>query len=565
MRKNRKPLVLGSCFAITLILIVAGIFLVKKLIPSKEVMDLNEYYPVEKDSILVVLQDEVYEKQGLYLDGVPFIDYETVVDKFNKRFYWDEHENLLIYTTSSEVIKTEVGSEDYYENKSKASLTHQIVKTIGEQVYIALDYVRMFSNIEYEVFEEPARVVINYKWGEEFLYTQVKKKTQLRTEATIKSPILKQLGVGDVLTYVENDSLVKEGFSKVITKDGIMGYVKNKYVKAAYYETPVSDYHEVEYSHISKDYKVNLVWHQVTNQEANNNLLNAISSTKGVTTISPTWFSISSNEGEIVSIASEMYVERAHNEDIEVWALCDDFNKEVDMKELLSYTSRREKLINELISYAIKYNLDGLNIDFERITENSAIDYIQFLRELSIKCRNNGIILSVDTYVPAPYTQFYDREEQGKIVDYVIIMGYDEHHASSEECGSVSSISFVESAIENTLAEVPKERIIMGIPFYTRLWTEGEDGMITSEACGMEQGLAYLEVNGVEPVWQSETGQYYGEYEAEDGQKRIWLEEDKSIELKMKAIQNSDVAGVAAWKLGLEKDSVWNVIIKYVN
>ena len=341
--------------------------------------------------------------------------------------------------------------------------------------------------------------------------------------------------------------------------------MKNKYVKEAHYETLENDYKEVPYSHITKDYMINLVWHQVTNQAANNNILNAISTTKGVTTISPTWFSVANNKGEITSLASETYVERAHRAGLEVWALCNDFDTKVDMYELLSHTSRREKLANELIAKAISYNLDGLNIDFEKISAKAGVHYIQFLRELSIKCRNNGIILSVDNYVPAAYNKYYDLEEQGEIVDYVIIMGYDEHHSNSEESGSVSSIGYVNEAIKNTLEMVPKERVIMAIPFYTRLWTEKPDGKLSAVACGMNQGKNYLSVNGVEPTWDEETGQYYGEYKTEEGLNRIWLEEDKSIELKMKSIHDNDLAGVAEWKLGMEKESVWNIIQKYTN
>jgi len=547
------------------ILVVLSVVLVKRMIPSKKVMDLNEYYKTEQDKMLIVLQNEISEKQALYLDNTPYIDYETVSSLFNKRFYWDVNENVLIYTTQTEVIKTQIDSNDYYVNKSKASLSHPIVKTIGEEVFIALDFVKMYTNIEYHVFEKPNRVVIQYNWGKDYLFTEVKKATQLRYAASIKSDILVQLSVGDKLVYVDEENVVEKGFSKVVTSEGIIGYVKNKYVKDAYYETLKNDYKDPGYSHMTKDYKINLVWHQVTNQAANNNLLNAIDTTKGLTTLSPTWFAVANVKGEISSLASETYVERAHKAGLEVWALCNDFDPNVDMFELLSYTSRREKLVNELIAKAISYNLDGINIDFENISSKAGKHYIQFLRELSIKCRNNGIILSVDNYVPAPYNKHYYLEEQGEIVDYVIIMAYDEHHSKSEESGSVSSIGYVETAIKDTLSMMSKDRIIMGIPFYTRLWTEKKDGTISAVSCGMNQGRSYLSVNGVEPVWDNEVGQYYGEYKSDEGLNRIWLEEDKSIELKMKAIHDNDLAGVAEWKLGMEKESVWNVIQKYTN
>ena len=568
MDGKKRQTAVGMILILLVVVIAVAAVMIRRLTPGKDVMDLKEYYQVNDNEILLVMQNELYEKKGIYSDGTVYVDYQTVAEQFNKRFYWDANENILIYTTPTEIIKAEVGSKEYYVNRSKTTLPYQIVKTSGDQVYIALDYVRLFSNVEYQVFETPNRAVIKSRWGEDFMYSKVKKDTQLRYEPDIKSDILEQLKTGDLVVYTDTDEELKNGFSKVTTQDGVIGYVKSKTLQTAYYEKLSNDYQQEQYSHITKDYTINMVWHQVMNQDANGNILNALAATKGVTTISPTWFSVIGNDGSISSLANEQYVDRAHNAGVEVWALCDDFNKDISMYQLLSHTSSREKLANELISQVFKYELDGINIDFEKITEDSAPHYIQFLRELSVKCRNNGIVLSVDSYVPSAYTEYYDRTEQGEIVDYVVVMAYDEHHAASEVSGSVSSIGFVQSAIDNILKQVPAERVIMGIPFYTRLWKEVKDGdgvKVSADACGMNQGRKYLDVNGVEPVWDDETGQYYGEYESEGALYRIWLEEDESIELKLKAIDEARLAGVAAWKLGMEKESVWNIIMKYVN
>ena len=175
---------------VVLLATVVGIVAVKKLVPSRKVMDLKEYYKVEPDEIMVILQNEIKEERGLYLDKVAYLRYDTVTDYLNKRFYWDANENLLIYTTQSDVVKVEIGSNNYYVNKSKSKVSYQIVKTIGNQVYIALDFIKLFSNIEYQVYEEPNRVVIQYDWENEYLYSTVKKATQLRYKPSIKSDIL---------------------------------------------------------------------------------------------------------------------------------------------------------------------------------------------------------------------------------------------------------------------------------------------------------------------------------------------------------------------------------------
>lgn len=565
-RKRKRQLIITSIVLI-IIIISISVVLIKKFTPSKEILPLEKYYGNKDNEVVVVLQDEIYEKKGILIDKVIYLDYDTVVTKFNKRFYWDANENVLIYTTPSEVIKAEVGKKSYLVNKSKSNMNYPIVKVDGDKVYVALEFVKKYSDIQYEEYNNPKRVVIDYKWGD-YLVAKVKKDAKLRIEPNIKSDIIVNLKAGDIVTFIDTSEEIKHNFTKVITKDGVIGYVKNKYVKDAKYEKLISDYKNPVYSNISKDYKINLVWHQVTNQTANNNVLNLLTSTKGVTTISPTWFSVSSEDGSITSIASESYVSKMHELGIEVWGLIDDFNKEVKMLHLLSYTSKRERLVNEIIANAIKYNLDGINIDFENITIEAGIHYVQFLRELSIKCRNNGIVLSIDNYVPMPYSEYYDIKEQGIIADYVITMAYDEHHAGSEVSGSVSSIGYVETAIKNTLEKAPKEKIIMAIPFYTRRWKEVKDGdsiKLSSESYAMSNAQNVLADNGVTPKWDESTKQYYGEYQSDGATYKIWLEEERSIEEKMKLIAQHDLAGVAEWKLGLEKSSIWDIIIKYVN
>lgn len=567
MDRKHKQAIIATGIAFVIILAVITAAIIKNLTPSKERMELTEYYEVDNGNVLVIMQDHIYEKSGLYEDNTIYMDYDTVVQLFNKRMYWDANENILIYTTPTEIIKAEVGSKDYYVNKNKNQLNFPVVKTKGDNVYVALEFVKMYSDMRYEFYQDPNRVVIEYNW-DDYLFTTVKKETQLRIEPTIKSDILLDLFIGDTLMYVDTNEVADNDFSKVMTKDGIIGYVRNKHVQESFYETIESDYVEPEYTNMRKDGPINLVWHQVTNYSANNGLIGLLEKTKGVTTVSPTWYSITSNEGTIRSLADETYVERAHSLGLEVWALVDDFSEDVNMYELLSYTSRREKLMNELIAEAIKYNLDGINIDFEKIPYEAGIHYIQFIRELSVKCRSNNIVLSIDNYVPMNYSAYYDIEEQGIVADYVIIMAYDEHYAGSEVSGSVASISYVESAIKKTLEMVAKDKVIIGVPFYTRLWKEtNENGVVkvSSEAYSMTNGMNVLKDNGADIVWDETTKQYYGEFEKDGAVYKMWLEEDESIEAKLKVIDESGVKGIAGWKLGLEKESIWNTIIKYVN
>lgn len=558
-----------------IVVIVAVSVLFVKFSSSNTVMDLNEYYKVSDDKVMVVIHDTIEEEQGLYQNEQVYLPYEVVTGEISKRFYFDSSENILSFATAAEIIRTEVGSSDYTVNKSKKSVGYPIVRTEGEQVYLALEFVEQFADIEYEFYEKPNRIVIESNWGETYSYCKVTKSGKLRYAQSRKSDILESLEENDVLRIISDDEELLEGYIKAMTKDGVIGYVQTKYLSEVYEEKLKGGVKEEAYPHITRDKTINMVWHQVTNAAANNTILNSISGAKGLNCISPTWYSIIANDGSISSLANETYVKRAHKAGLEVWALCDDFKSvsgEIDLAIVLGNTTNRDKLVNALIASAIQYDLDGINIDFEHISKDTAAAYLEFLRELSVKCRNNGIVLSVDSYVPSSYTAYYDREEQGKVLDYVVVMAYDEHYSGSGESGSVASIGFVKQAAEDIVKEVDPSQVIMGMPFFTRLWKETTvDGetKVTSSAHSMSQADNILSQNGVKPEWDDATGQYYAEYNVGDTVYKIWLEEEKSIEEKLKVIfeerKQGKMAGVASWKLTLEKSDIWNIILKYVN
>lgn len=566
MKKKIVPILA----AVILIIIVAGIGIVSSLVekytPTDERVDVSYYLGLEKDDDLaIILQGEVIEDKGKIIDGVAYVRYATVKKYLNDRFYWDAKENVMLYTTPTDLISISVGSNEYYVSKDKNSESYPILKVDGDEAYLAVEFIQKYTDMDYEVFEEPNRLLLTKEWGD-IQTTTVKKADCIRELDGIKSLIVADVEKSDKLTVLKKLA----DWSKVMTADGLIGYISNTKITAEKTEEVIkkSEYEEPVYTNIQKDYTINLAWHQVTSQEANNEVLNMIADTKGITTLSPTWFSISDNDGNISSLASNDYVTYAHQSNIEVWALVDNFNEAINTKAVLSSTTSRENLINQLISAAINYNLDGINIDFEEMDEGTGEAFIQFIRELSIKCRKNSIVLSIDNPVPS-FTAFHNRKEQGIVADYVIIMGYDEHFSGDDKAGSVASLPFVIAGIEDTLAEVPKEKVINAVPFYTRLWKEttAENGSIalTSEALSMDYAASLLEQYGAEKNWSEETSQYYSEFVLEDGSYKIWLEEETSIDAKAKLIKTYDLAGIACWKLGLESNNIWDVILKYVN
>ena len=226
-----------------------------------------------------------------------------------------------------------------------------------------------------------------------------------------------------------------------------------------------------KYNHIRMKGSVNLVWHQVTNRTANAGIDQVLTDDTGINVVSPTWFRIADNDGGLSDIGSLDYVKKCHDKGVQVWALFSNFeNKGVDTTMVLDYTSSRDNLVNNMIAKAIAYNLDGINVDFEQVSTDAKDGYVEFIKELSIKCENNDIILSVDNYSPTASSLHYNRKVQAQYADYLIVMAYDEHYAGGGQAGSNASISFVKKAVSESLKEVPKNQLILGMPFYSRIW-----------------------------------------------------------------------------------------------
>lgn len=565
MKKRKAPVLAVIALLLTVAVIGLVTRLVKKYTPTSEVMDTREYFKLDQeDETAVILENRVSDYKAKMTDGICYVDYDLVKDQLNERFYWDAQENLMLYTTPEDIIEIPAGGKDYTATGKTSTESYEIVKVDGTKTYVALDFVQKYTNLEYELFTEPNRVVIYHQWGDVQVAT-IRKKTNLRYQGGIKSPILRQLQKNETVTILDP----MEDWTGVVTQDGYFGYVKNDRLIDERTETRTRGFEEPEYTSVKKDEKINMVWHQISSMDSNYSIIYDIAGVKGVNVIAPTWFAIADNDGSLDSLALADYVDTAHRNDMEVWAVVTNFSENINTAVVLNRTTSRMKMENQLIASAIETGFDGINVDLENISEEAADGYVQFIRELSVKCRKNGLVLSVDVPVPMEFNEHYNRKELGTVCDYVVIMGYDEHYAGSD-AGSVASLSFENSGIVETKKDVPADKIISGIPFYTRLWNTvtAQDGTtsVTSEAMGMGEGIQTLENNGIEASWDEETCQNYAEFEGSDGSLyQIWLEDDKSLEEKLTLVKDYDLGGVAAWRLGLETDSVWDLILKYVS
>lgn len=562
MKEQQKKKAAPVLVVLILIVLVgaAGIvsFLINRYKPGTEYMAGNEYFNLtDENSVALIQNGELLEEQAVLIGGEPYAAYTYVESQLNSCFYWDEETKGILLTTSGGVQTLLPGDAAVAKTPGGQPAVQQ--ESDGT-VYISLDVVKEYTDLDYAYYSDPNRVVIRNEWDGVEQATVQSDTAQVRQKGGIKSLILADVQKGDTLLYLEN----LDNWCKVMTADGYTGYIQTEDIsepEAIEARTAKKD----SYERITRDHKINLVWHQSTSTESNDAMAEMTAEMTGVNVISPTWFSVTDETGTISSLASADYVKLAHEAGREVWGLIDNFNEAFDETTDLAYASVRSRIIEQLLAEAASCGMDGINVDFENLKEAGIPHYLQFLRELTSAAHAQNLVVSVDTPVPQAYTMYYQRGEQARFVDYMIVMAYDEHFAGSEEAGSVSSLPFVQQAVDEMTRVMPADQVICGIPFYTRVWTEkfGQSA-ITSEVLGMDGAKNYAKENQMTETWDASLGQNVATVETSDARYTIWMEDEQSMEEKLKVIQSADLAGVAEWKLGFECADVWSLISKYI-
>ena len=562
MKEQQKKKAAPVLVVLILIVLVgvAGVvsFLINRYKPGTEYMAGNEYFNLtDENSVALIQNGELLEEQAVLIGGEPYAAYTYVESQLNSCFYWDEETKGILLTTSGGVQTLLPGDAAIAKTPGGQPAVQQ--ESDGT-VYISLDVVKEYTDLDYAYYSDPNRVVIRNEWDGVEQATVQSDTAQVRQKGGIKSLILADVQKGDTLLYLEN----LDNWCKVMTADGYTGYIQTEDIsepEAIEARTAKKD----SYERITRDHKINLVWHQSTSTESNDAMAEMTAEMTGVNVISPTWFSVTDETGTISSLASADYVKLAHEAGREVWGLIDNFNEAFDETTDLAYASVRSRIIEQLLAEAASCGMDGINVDFENLKEAGIPHYLQFLRELTSAAHAQNLVVSVDTPVPQAYTMYYQRGEQARFVDYMIVMAYDEHFAGSEEAGSVSSLPFVQQAVEEMTRVMPADQVICGIPFYTRVWTEkfGQSA-ITSEVLGMDGAKNYAKENQMTETWDASLGQNVATVETSDARYTIWMEDEQSMEEKLKVIQSADLAGVAEWKLGFERADIWSLISEYI-
>lgn len=564
MKKKLTVAVLAICAAIVLLIVGLATGSFDELI-GDSYADVSDYFGTpEAGTYTLVLPDgEQAETKAITIDGQEgyFFPWMEAADLLNSPLYVDEANQKGMLARPDEIWYFTPGATGYdTESGQHVDTTWTALVEQNGAWYVNLLYLTQVMNLYLDTEHGDIQTIVvmtdpQTQIADAVSPDEKKGGIRIRTEDNKKAK---------VLTVANSVYLLESGeeWSKVMSHEGYVGYAANSEMDGQ--KALAFAENAPEYTSISRDHKISLGWHQMTYASGNDALGERLGVATGLNVISPTWFTVADIEGNITSLASAAYVQQAHDAGVEVWGLIDNFTNKIDMTAFMSNTAARTNMINQLIAQAMACGMDGINLDFESIKADQAVYYTELIRELSIACRKNGLVFSIDDPVPK-FSSHYNRSVQGQVADYVIIMGYDENTAGSETAGSNASLDFVTEGIEQTLKEVPASKVINAMPFYTRLWIESYDnGALECQTLGMTDANAYAREKGMDIYWDAASGQNIAELDTEQNLQKMWLEDDKSLEEKLKLIDTYQLAGGAFWKLGFESSEIWTLIGQYL-
>ena len=540
---------------LALVCILIGIFIYNKETYVGELVDPLTYFDeFENNTNNLVYEDKRVDltEPVLIKDGQLFVRYDFANGYVNDIVFYDNAEKVMTLTNSREIIHLYEGPNEITYAGVKGTYT---LLTNENGLYISANLLEDLFGVRFEEGRE-GKLYIATDLSKEQHVALIKKKASLRTHPQDKSTVVEKLNKNSkVYIYDEED-----GYLRVRSEDGIIGYIKSADIKDETTQAAISLPTTESWKENPLGEKVRLVWDQMTTKVEVNWSSQKYKNVQKANVISPTWFEFGDAEGNLINRATSSYVQAAHNRGLEVWPiLSHNFEDTGLTAKVLTSTAKRQYIIDQVIKYAKEYGFDGINIDIENIQTDTSAVWVQFMRELYPQLKNEGIKVSVDVYMPSSWSGHYEREKVVKCCDYFIVMGYDQHWSGSEEAGSVSELPWVEQGINTSLEEIPANKLVLGIPFYTRRWIETSSGL-NSKSYGMASAKQLVNEWGVQPVLDEASGQYYAETTKADGVYKIWIEDYTSISKRIDLIEKYNLAGFGAWKLGLETDDIWQAL-----
>jgi spore germination protein YaaH len=518
------------------------------------------------DTILVIEGEEILaDHPPVVSDGQILLPFQTVKAHLDPYIWWDETLQKVTVTTADRVIQMETDKLDAFINSVPMELKFPATEINGV-LYIPVDFLASFYKIRLQYAASTNVVIIDRE--DAILRTgyPVSAEAVVRKGRHIRYPIVKQFTDQDLQADASKLYIFEEydKWYKVRTAEGILGYIRKEDLVVKHYELGLVP-ESIKKSPALPSGKINLVWDQMyrpTKAYLNWKI------EEGIDVLSPTWFQLANNKGDFINRADAAYVQWAHDNGYQVWGLAaNDFNHIDDTSMILNDGLKREYVIKQLLAFASLYQLDGINIDFENMYKADKEAFTQFIRELTPLAREQGLTVSVDVTIPDgsdTWSRCYDRKALAESVDYVCLMTYDQTWAGSPKAGSTAELDWVEENLKKTLKEVPAEKLLMGIPLYTRLWEETTDanGKIiakTGKALTMQDANNLMEQNNAQPQWDERSGQYVVSFTAGDVTYKMWLENEYSVNYKSALAHKYNLAGTSAWSHNFANEKVWAV------
>ncbi|GIP35481.1 glycosyl hydrolase family 18 protein [Paenibacillus sp. J2TS4] len=473
----------------------------------------------------------------------------------------------VILTTKNKVVRLKTNELTAVVNEKPFDLKFAVDQQ-EDAVMIPIDPLLDLYRLKVIESEETGVVTV-HKEGDVIQWAEVSgqsgdKPKAVRSEPSIKAPKYADLAAGEAIMVWSNE---EDGWVRVQLNNGWVGYMQQDHILAGEEEMVPIEPDKSEFIPWNPTGgKIHLTWQQVHSRNPDTSQIGPM---PGVNVISPQWFHLENEEGQLKNMADSSFVQWAHSQNYQVWALVTNSFDPKMTSEALSTYDRRMYMIKQLVSFGKMYNLQGINIDFENVYLKDKENMVQFVREAVPLMHEQDLVVSIDVGIKGgseTYSLFMDREAIGPLVDYMMVMTYDEHWASSPKAGSVASLPWVEHNIVRIMEEdgVPPSKLVLGVPYYTRIWTEEtKEGKtsVSSKAVSMERIQSLIAEKQLTPVFDEKSGQNYVEYNEDDNIKiRIWIEDATSMKSRAELVNKYNLAGIASWSRGFETPDIWEII-----
>jgi spore germination protein YaaH len=544
-----KKIILGL---MALILVAVAIY---KWMPVGEKVNPLVYFDEFKSNENNLVYEDVripLKEPVRMIENSIYVAYDFAKDYISDTIFYDGDEKILTFTNAREMLRMYPDSDSALLNFEEITVEEPI-KELEGQLYIPAKLIRERYGVEVTSSKNKALFTAdNLALAKE--RAVLKRSSSLRTHPQKRSIVLEELKKGEnVIIYKEESD-----FIRVRSETGIVGFIPKGDIKDVQ-QIKAESLEEKQALPIPVplNEKVNLVWDQMGSKTVGDWTSSKYANIEQANVISPTWFEFEDESGKLIDRGTKQYVVEAKQRNLQVWPLIShNFTTPALTKQILTSTAKRQYMIDQMIQKAEEYGYDGINVDIENIQPDISEVWVQFMRELYPQLKEAGLVVSVDVYMPSNWSGHYERKKIAQVCDYFIVMAYDQHWSGSETAGSVSELPWVEDGIQKNLEEVPKEKLVLGIPFYTRIWEEREEGL-KATAYGMKPAQDMINRWEATPVLDENSGQNYVEVERNSTVYKVWIEDSMSIQKRIDLISQYDLAGYGAWKLGLETPNIW--------